>query len=613
MGQESENKFGQVTFEEDPKQYCQGVYDKASKHNQTMSAQVVEDRAFFDGADPELEKRKRNPRVRRAAEFVPETRTAIETNESSVLDRALEDPLLVRLNVKEEYEDEEAIIELVTEKEAKLNEQMRSCGFLMDTYMEWFRGSQVQPLSVVKLDWEEKEDWIPQQKSPFSTGTWLKALIRGKIPQAVTKFEWGVVSKQPTVMWLDYDEFLYDTSASKFEDCKFMAHRRWLEWDEVLNEAKRSDWNMREVRLMKEECEGTAEALDKRIAEQVTDKTDKIVDPRKEMKENKFLIVEFWVRTYSEGGEREIHRVVLGNNYYLLDNRLSEFKGIDFPFRDRVAFKRLGMIEGMSAVSRVKPIQRLYNDMHNVFLDAASYGVLPPMLMERNTNILDGEPRWEPLGIIRVDNIDGVKWPEVNIGHIELIPSMIEMYAQKIQQELNASGMMQNTPEDPQEKATKTRIRFSGANRRLRPIFQAVQEDLKAVAEMFIKFNQIYDPEWIILDYIEISVPVLDGTSTPEDEKMAAMGLYEAAMTNPLYQSPVGMTKLLELWRDVLNKFRVEDIDSRCLTSEELEEQIITETVDQFQEGIKNGTNPESDQGSGNGVDKNRPRAGTNA
>jgi len=565
-----ETKLGSVSFKDDPLAYCQNAYDKADKYNRSLIPEVVEDRAFFHGYDPNLEKRKNDRRVARSAQYVPELRPAIETREAAVLDRAQEDSLLIRFRPKEDFKKDNDFQDLVREKTFEINEQLRQSQFLFNGMMDWIHGAELQPVSVMKVGYLEKMGWKPNRRSLVQRGAeWFyTSLLKRKIPDLFrTEFNWTVVERRPDIEWLDFDEFLWDPSASSLDKCRFVIHRRYLDWNECLAMAESDKWNMKNLVRMKED-----EAGDEGDRQRIAEETDEQIqyNHKKYMREDKYLICEFWIKDKDELGRDIMRVVILGNNHFLLSNSVSDLKGIEFPFVVRVAWPKIGAFEGTSSVSRVKSLQILFSDVHNAILDAASYGILPPIFKERTTEIFD-EPKWAPLAVIEVDKIDGIKTMEINLGHVEILPPLAQTYEYKIRQELNAPEESQGIRGlQGEEKATKTQLRTQGAQRRLRPLFQEVKDNLIEVVKLFIKINQITDPDWILLDKIEIDIPAFSGAMSAEQEKTEAIALFEWAKMNPLYANTIGQFKLLQLGRDVLNKHRKDDVNDRILTEEEL-------------------------------------------
>lgn len=593
-----EQILNSTSFEDDHVKYVQSAYEVAKAYMDTLIPNVVENRAFYDGHDPDLVTRKNDPEVSRSAEYVPEMRPAIETRESAILDRGQEDTILVRLNLKDEFVEDENLQELGEDKEEELNEQLRKSGFFFNVMMTWIHASELQPLSILKISREQIFDWVPKKKSLISSNpdSIFTKLLQGILPQSDrTIYEWELVEERPGVEWLDFDEFMYDKTMTKLDDCRYLIHVRYMTWNEAVQARKENNWDKSELKTMKEMADnsgGNEGEADVRIPEQVDGVTD--YPGTKNMKEGKYLITETWVKTKNEQGADIYQVVVLGNNQYKLSDKPGP-KGYNHPFKGRVAWIKLGSIEGQSSVDRVKPLQKLYSDVNNAILDTTSYTILPPIFYNAGTEFLE-KPKWAPLAFNKVDDVDGIKQMEVKGGQIDLLLLLAEAYSAKIKQLLNAPDISQGIGDlDADEKATKTRLRAAGSQRRLRPLFESVKEDIKSIATMFVKINIIDDPDWIeVLDKFEMDVPAYSGVSTPEEEKIAALTLFEATLENPLYANVIGLMKQRQLFDDVLNKFRVDDIDSRLPTEDELQTVIQTQLLT---EGVGDESTQPNDSG----------------
>lgn len=576
---EFKQKLDDVVFEDEPKKFCQIAYEKAQDYNNSLNDKVVEDRAFYDGVDPMLIARASDPRVKRSAAFIHESRTAIDTRLSAIMDRIEEDKeLLVRMDLKTEEEPTPEQYKKVEDKEKKLNEQLREGKFISENLIKLFKASELQPLSALKVGSEQTGRWVAKHKSIMQMGRgalqwiWAYTMRRGEMPKMEwTTYEYEANEDRPYSEWLDWDEFLWDTKATSLESCQYVIHRKWVTWNELLHSAKENDYKMDLIERMRE-GDGDSGTDNETIAEEVDEELNYPGAKEKYMKDGKYLLCEFWVRTYDDQDRPIINIAVMGNNYFLLKNKKTHFPNIDFPFEPRVAWPKLGKMEGISSIELIKPIQRLYNDTHNCILDAASYGIFPVLLQEQGTTFSE-EPKLGPGVILKTNNIDGTKPLQLNLGAIDILPPLNDTYAAKIRQVLNAPDVNQGIRDsEAEEKATKTRLRVMGANRRLRPLFKSVEENIINVAWMFIKMNQRNDPSWVM--DVELSVPALSGINTPDEEYYKALNLYESALKNPVYQGIVGIFKIRELWLDVMAKARVDDIDSRCPTKEELGEQL---------------------------------------
>lgn len=588
MADKHETKLDNLVFEDEPLEYCKAAYDKAAEHNESLEQnEVIEDKAFYYGKDPDLEARRNDPTVVRAAHYVPECSTAIDTRASAVLDRAQEDNPLIRMNPPADYEEDENVIEVLDDLEDKLNDQLVKSEFLFRVYMDWFNGAELQPLSIVKVGREQKFDWVAKRKPIMQqAGVFVMALLRGRMPtmEERTEYVYELIEERPTVEWLNWDEFLYLPSATELQNLEFVIHRQYWSWSQIKAEADKDGWDKVELDRLKEG--GMAHKADDAHAEKVESELGR--DSREYMRDGKYLIAEFWIAGRDEEGRGITNRVVVGNNNYLLKQEVSDIPTLKYPFIIRRAWPKLGYFEGRSSVSLVKETQRLYNDAHNTLLDGCTYGIFAPLLKKREMSIY-GDPKYGPARFLEVDDVDGIKALEPNIGKLELLPGIANEYAAKIRQILNAPDINQGIGDDmaDQEKATKTRLRVMGSMRRLRPLFESVRQDMIAVADMFIKINQAADPNWIVP--YELDVPAFSGVSSPDEERQNAILLYQIASQSPLYQNPEGQLKLRQLWLDVLSKSRIEDVDSRCVTEEELTQFIAMQmTMAADQERIEN-------------------------
>ena len=78
-----------------------------------------------------------------------------------------------------------------------------------------------------------------------------------------------------------------------------------------------------------------------------------------------------------------------------------------------------------------------------------------------------------------------------------------------------------------------------------------------------------------------IDVPSLTGVTDPDQEKQDALLLLNQAMQMPIYQTPLGMTKVRNLQQNVLEKFVKHDWQRFLQTDEELKEELQIQTEEQ--------------------------------
>ncbi|MFX0194832.1 MAG: hypothetical protein ACFFCW_01825 [Candidatus Hodarchaeota archaeon] len=590
-----ENKIseGDITYEEDKLKFFLSAYREAHQHNQNYKEKVLENRAFWDGNDEVLRKRESDPNIARSAHFVSEARPAIDTRININCDRLSENMAPVILSTRREYQDDEKTNDINQRKTLEINEYLRESGFLVEKLRDHFLGAEIQPVSWVKISKETITRDEPKEKRiPVTEDSLLAHVLKyGKMPPGLTVETDGTLSiKQvvweeeiaydgPMVQWCDWDEILYDPTSPCFGGMRYIIHRRWMTWNELVKFTKEINGNMKKLENVKSEVDATDEKTEERIATQVeaeSAKTDikKVVDPLiSGKKKNKYLLCEFWFKHYNEKENRqEIRTMYVARNREVLKDRLSAHRGFDFPFYPKVAHRRLGQFEGDSSIDLIKDIQRIFNDLYNALLDFLSYGALSETWLSDTITFKDQPKRGPGAMVYYSGDPTGIIFNKADVTVIHHIIGLIEMAAAKIRHILNAPDISQGLLDSAtEEKATKTRLRQQGHLRRFRTVFLDTENDIRRITRIFMLMLVNDDPEWIVpLKTAEIIVPTLSGTNTPEEEQLFAAELYKMAESSIIFQGPVGMPYLLELFRDVLEKSRVKNINDRIPKKEEL-------------------------------------------
>lgn len=579
---EHESKIEDVVYdpknEEDALKYYLAAYKEADKYNQGLRARVIENREFYDGIDKELQKRASNPNVVRSSLYIHELRPAIDTREAAVLDRIDEDNTPVRLRPLEEYdiedypyESEEEILEMIPKIEDDLNRQLRESGYLSSVFRKHFHGAELQPISVVKAGIEEKKGQIAKVKrlKPNPAKLMLHLLKYQSMPppEYKTYYEYGTISVKAYVEWCDWDEILYDPKVIDVKQLRYVIHRQWLNWNELV--ATCNDLGVPERKLRKiKESGGENEESQKKIGEEIQE--DESDDLDRGYKDGKYLFAEMWFKHYD--GEQLNYRVMyVVKNALIVKDKVTPYPGLEFPFDFMVAHEKLGTLEGDSSIDVAKTMQRVYSDLINALLDLYTYGIIPVLIGKKSATTMGHQPVWQPGEVIPTDDPGGLVALQVDVSAAQYLVPVIELLGSKIKQVLAAPDVDQgmNQPGAEDEKATKTRLRVQGAARRSRTFMKNAGDHIARVAEMVMAINQQDDPLWILP--VEVEVPCLSGVYTPDEELITAQGIYEMAAKSPLYQMPEGLQKLKKLFEDILVKSRIKDIDSRLITDEELE------------------------------------------
>lgn len=604
MSDGAESKVGDASYDDDPLKFYLTCYQKAADHNDVLRKRVEYSRAFYEGYDKILEDRKAQKDIVRSAEFIPELPTAIQTRNSSVIDRLDGDVLPVRMQPSSDSElpEEPDLTEFnagLRKKEEQLNRQLKESDFLSgndddaSVFEKLFMAAELQPIAAIKVGVERVEGWVPYEK-PLTPGLGeiLTSLIAyQKMPEkkSITKYKYGLKRHRIYTEFLNHEEIIYDPDVICQKDMQYIIHRRWVSWNKLMEIAGQyGPEAVKKAEKLKANLgkAGSENDVNPTTAENVNAKVDGATkEPG--YKDGKYRLSEFWYKYYDKTTEQISNKTMLvAGHKEILYDKVADLKTSDFPFHFKRSHWRLGCFEGRTSVEVAEVSQRIYSDLHNALMDYLSYGSLGELWVPSANWTTEMAPRRGPGAINRCTDPDKIKdiYPDVAI--VQYLIPMIQEAGAKIRQQLNSPDVDQGI--DPEamagETATKTSLRTAGSSRRQRPLMKAAADDIISVARMFIEINIQYDPSWIFPMPIEVTVPVLSGVYTPDQELQQSLLIYERATapTNPIYAGPIGKLKLLELWKDILGKARIKDIDSRCPTEEELRMQdMILQAIEQ--------------------------------
>lgn len=572
---ENTEKLSDIDIDKDPLKYCKKLYEEAVDYNDSLYPKIRENFEFFEGKDPELEKRLADKRVTRSAMFIQEIRPAIQTRWTTIEDR-LQSAVgsMIKMTGKKDYAENEAFVDKLNWMQEKLGEILTNTGYLYKGIEDHFMGAELMNLSAVKVEWAHQFDYVAKTTlPPMDLVTILKKFIK-KEPPPEPRTEWiyKEISQGIGISSLAFNEFLYPRRARSLEESPYIGHRRFLTKDDVRAEAARLGWKKNAVNEMIAHGSGS-ERKQNNLNDDVYDEGNK---SKVQDTDGLYSVIDWYIPTYPEGdGSRPITRTItVGDNKHLLKVKNFECPGIKYPFVTLVAWPRLHSIEGTSSVDLGRPLQRLHSDCYNAIMDAASYGIFAPTLQESGVEF-EQEPVWGLGAIWKGKNIDRMKQLELNLGPIDIMPQLAEQSGSILRQLLNSTDVMQATDAQYDEKAVRTKLRFSNAMRRTRQTSVMVEAAIVRICEIIIRLNQSHNTDWNF-DTVEvddpcpytISVPSLSGIDSSMEEREYAVALYQMAMASPLYAgSPEKIRKLLI---NVFEKFKIEDIDAVVPTEEEI-------------------------------------------
>lgn len=554
-----------VTFESDPLKYCQEIYREAVERNDDLRDVNVENRLFYEGIDSELEARANDPNVKRSSIFIPLLKPAIDTRVADPVSRVddRECPITVK---PRDPNAEKGDKEQVAKNEYELNTQFRECGYLSNGFREHILGAEIYRLSAVKVGWEKTYEKKAERK------VYMKKVL-GMLILPATRVEFKTIeSGRPYVEWLYPDEFLYQPNVSRFEDSEYVIHRMWKTEAQLLRMAEDLGYDEKLVKRAIEEAPDDSYDGPKSndsMRDQIEQEKDTPFEDG--YKDDKILVCEFYIPTMDGKNER-VKRVTVVSNAHIVKTEDS-YKGIRFPFVPITANRLPGTVEGLSSVDIGRNHQRLYNELVNTHIDGLTYRMFP-VTLRRTGNKFTKPPviglgrQWELPDI----SPDGIRPLVENPGQAPDLIRTMQIVSDNLRNALNSPDSAQGFNAQPYEKATSSKLRAMGSERRSAPTNKQYGLAVIEIAKMFIALNQEFADDaknWVI--DVMVDVPSLTNITDPEGEKQDWILLESNAAQNPLYQSPAGLRKLRNMHEEMLRKFIKTGVDRYVVTEQELD------------------------------------------
>jgi hypothetical protein len=191
------------------------------------------------------------------------------------------------------------------------------------------------------------------------------------------------------------------------------------------------------------------------------------------------------------------------------------------------------------------------------------------------------KPKWGLGQLWYVPDLDAIRPLIDNPGELPNMPPLMDSVSSKLRDAVNSVDLAQGFQATPYEKATSSKLRAAGAERRATPTNKRYGMALVEVANMILSLDQQFHDEAykFVMDGV-IDCPSLTNVSDPETEKQDMLLLYSQSLQDPLYASPQGIRKRRNILEDVWRKFKKTDVDRFVLSEEEME-QVIADQVQQ--------------------------------
>lgn len=554
-------------IEKDPLNYIRECYREGERRVDDLKEYNETNRLLYEGIDEDLEDRANDKKVKRSALLVPLLKPAIDTRVAEVLTRVddRELPVTVRPSGMKPTQDEWIRCQGI---ERALNIQLRDAGYFPAGFGEHVLGAEIyRTPSVVKVGWMETKQKVARTIQP-SPAQYITSVLRtGRIPKSRVEFHDEYNGGKPFVEWLWPDEFLYQPNKSKFEDCEYAIHRIWLSPDELLYRAKMLDYDIEEVKRYCENNKGGFGENDA-MADEIEDRRGTGFE--RSRRDGKIMLTENYCALIDEDGDEVVKLIVALDNKAVIQNKRSPYKGIRFPFVPLIANPLPGTLEGLSSMDLGAPLQTIYNEMFNSYLDGISYRLFPILLKAAGVSF-NGKPTISPGAMWEITDMEGVAPLIRDLPTLPDLPSLMEAIAGKLRDSLNAHDISQGFQTQQYEKAASTKLRAMGAATRATPTHKRYAKAAVEVAKMVIALNQQYAPNGV--DWVQdviLDVPSLTNVNDPEQEKQDTIMLISQMQASPLYQNPLGVSKIRNAWEDLVRQMKKTDVPRYIPTEQEM-------------------------------------------
>ena len=596
------DKSALETFLEEPYKFCQPFLEEAERNRQSLDKIDQFNLDFYEGRDPELEKRAKDPEVRRSSLYVPILSTAIDTNVADAVAsvNSSEAPVTIRPRLTEHewlayrdrhYANDETykameyaeLVERAMAIEVMLNKQLRASKYLPFGFEEHVRGAEIfRSPSFVKVCWRSKKKLVPfiVPKSPIKTFT---ETIFGAGPQ---KIGWKAEEYGgPYVEWISPLDCAYQPYISLHdfhESATFFGHIIYRTKDELL--AGATDYGYG-ADLINEHFTRNEHRVTNRAPDTGKDELQKRLTTERgqgqywdDFKEDKALLIEVYL---CFPAENQPYRMVtlLGGDTPINKNKSYKmpYLGTGIPFIPLGSNTTPGMMEGLSSVDIGCGHQRTYSDMHNAFFDITTYTCFP-VFKNRTGNMISGKPVWRGGAIFNFsDPEEFTQLTAITPNNIDLQQAAITIKS-NLNEALNANEDRRGITGNPYEKATSAKLQSIGASRRAVPKNARYGAAIAKVSELMVSLNQQFSDnpdQWTVPGGVMYDVPAFTYGYDDETRKQDHLLMLQTIGQSPRYAIPEGQLKLLAIETGLIKLIMKEAASDKYLTA------------DQYRAGIK--------------------------
>lgn len=299
----------------------------------------------------------------------------------------------------------------------------------------------------------------------------------------------------------------------------------------------------------------------------------------------RYKVIENYHLVEDEEGNVQAKKTVSCGDLELFDKNFAYDKlKITDLFIPCIGYPIFNRVEGTTTVDLMKHLQHGINDFFNLVIDAAKYGLFPPNLRDSRTKITS-ERKITPGGEQVVDMTEmppGSKLGDAVKQQFQYSPTGKDFFSLGsllIERAEIVAGapldILVGGESDPEEKATKTKMREQGANKRLAGI--SLMQDVEILKQLaYVIWTMILERLKYGEDYkigkksfklenlmgeLEFDVPHLSGIAERELRIMQLDKLLLILQAMPFFQQPALLPVLYKVIQEKAKAELIPDFD----------------------------------------------------
>lgn len=454
------------SYEEDPAQFNNWCYDQWEGYFEGFKPRNRENWQLYNNYSEDLVKRQKDKTLSRSCLFIPLLNSAINSRvaHKTQLITAVENLIKVFPKPGTSRETADNIEQFVNDLLKK--------GEFRNLVPQYLLAQEIYPICFIALseDYEEGLELGLVEK-------FLRVYGVEKIPLPAEK-EW----KQSQRKWkvkidiLLQHQVFYDVNASSWDNKQYAGTVSYLTLSELRDRIETHNYEFDEEKL---KTDGQKVDVDEFGEELKTD----IGAETKEQHEGiqRYRVLENWAiiaKPKDEDSKTEgtvLRKRITSTGKVKLRETDFPYTKLDIPLIPVTCYPNINQLEGISTADNGKHIQHAINDAFNIAYDSAKYGTFPPRIKDSRITVLNEEiitpgAEWE------VEMGKGLQGKPLDYMGPLFSPNpagkdyfvLFDVLRGILEQVINAPGdVMQASPSDVEEKATKTKIRAAGASTRL--------------------------------------------------------------------------------------------------------------------------------------------------